>query len=177
MKRGSFMVSRWYVVQAKPKHELTAIQNLENQHFTCYLPQFIVTRKARGATIQLVEPLFPSYLFVKFDIDIDRWRAISGTRGVIKILSSSEDAASALPDGFVEDMISQADSRGYLTIMKVEKAIRKFIPGDLLRINEGVFEGFTGTCERIQKDYAVLLLALLSGKVEVKLPLNSVEFA
>ena len=170
------MTKRWYVVQSKPKHELTAVQRLEDQSFTCYLPQLVITKKTRGRVVQLIEPLFPSYLFVNFNIDADRWRAISGTRGVVKLLGASEDNATPLPKGFVEEMLSKADERGYISVKTTEKVMRKFIPGDVLRVKDGPFEGFTGACQRTQKDCAVLLLSLLSGKIEINFPLNSVEF-
>lgn len=169
------MAKRWYVVQTKSKHESVAVENLENQKFVCYLPQLLVEKITRNRLLQLVEPLFPNYLFVQFDIDKDRWRAISGTRGVVKLLASSFDNATPVPVGFVEELLSRSDARGYLTLRKAENVLKKFAVGDTLRINEGLYKGFSGTCSKIQSDTVVLLLTLLSGKFEIKLPVRAIE--
>ena len=59
--------------------------------------------------------------------------------------------------------------------MKTEKVLRKYVKGEALKVTEGLYQGFTGTCTKIQNDYAVILLSLLSGKFEIKLPLRSVQ--
>lgn len=166
---------RWYVIQSKSKHEMIAYEHLKNQRYNVFLPQMAETKKVRGKMITQTTPLFPSYLFVQFDVNRNKWRSIMGTRGVNKLLGLKDDNASPLPKGFAEDMIKQMDKSGYLSIKQADKIIAKYAPGDRVRIKEGIFIGLTGTCKKIKKDYAVLLLSLLSGEFEIKLPLSLVE--
>ena len=98
-----------------------------------------------------------------------------GTRGVSKLLGLSDDNASPLPKGFVEEMIRQTNKDGYLTMKQADKLIVKYSPGDRVRINDGIFTGLTGTCKKINADFTTVLLSLLSGEFEIKLPLKLVE--
>ena len=169
------MAKRWYVVQSNVKTENIAVQNLKDQRFTVFLPQISEVRKIRGKMVTESLPLFPSYLFVQFDINRSRWRSILGTRGVKTLLGATEEYASPLPKGFVEDLLKQADKRGVLSIRKAERVVAKYKTGDTLRVKEGLFMGLTGTCQKIQQEFAVLLLSLQSGDFEIKLPIGLLE--
>lgn len=169
------MSKRWYVVQSKSKHELIAYEQLKNQRYNVFLPQLAEVKRIRGQNIKQNTPMFPSYLFVEFDITRAKWRSILGTRGVQHLLGSTDIYASPLPKGFIEDLIKQADKAGCVSIKQANKTLVKYRPGDQLKIKEGLFSGLSGTCHKIQKDFAVLLLSLLSGDFEIKLPLSLVE--
>ncbi len=169
------MAKRWYVVQSNSKSEFVAFEHLKNQKFTVFLPQISEVRKVRGKFVTESTPLFPSYLFVQFDLKRSRWRSIMGTRGVCMLLGATEEYASALPKGFIEDMLKQADKRGILSLHTAEKVIMKYVVGDKLRVKEGLFSGLNGTCQKIQKDFATILLSLQSGDFEIKLPIGLLE--
>lgn len=171
------MVDRWYVVQTKSKHEDTAQENLINQNFTVFFPRVMEHKKVRGKSISELTALFPNYLFVQFDITKAKWRAISGTRGVVKLLGSTDKYASPLPKGFAEELQKRADKDGTIPVIRVEKALIKYLPGERVKIKEGLFRGLTGTCKVSKNNLVSILLTLLSGKVEVRLPIQSIEYA
>ena len=54
----------WYLIQAKPKSEQLAKENLERQGFETYLPLILGRTKKRGKTIKSIQPMFPRYLFI-----------------------------------------------------------------------------------------------------------------
>jgi transcriptional antiterminator RfaH len=162
------MAQRWYVVQTKPLQEGIALRELSNQAFTCHLPKIASIKPRRGKHTIIVSPLFPSYLFVRFNIEREAWRSINGTKGVVRLLGSTEETASPLPRGFVEEMLSRADPDGVIALQKAVRTIKKFAVGDTLKVKEGSFQGFSGTCQKTDHKTATLLLYLLSGKVAVK---------
>ena len=168
------MSQRWYVVQSKQKQEYEAAKQLENQNFVVYIPQMLLKKTVRGKSVQVPTPLFPSYLFVQFDITKDRWRAVCGTRGVQQLVTATDESVTPLPRGLVEDMMLETDDLGYLSVKKADEIIADYRPGDKLEVVDGVFQGLSGTCERVNKDRVFVLLALLSGNTRVELPASMV---
>jgi transcriptional antiterminator RfaH len=166
---------RWYVVQTKARQELTAAQNLENQLFSVFVPRYVRKRVVRNAVVEEILPLFPSYLFVSLDLTKDRWRSVFGTRGVVTLLASTEDNASPLPRGFVEDLIAETDLKGFLKGPVADEIILDYAPGDLVKVSSGIFEGLSGTCEAVKKDRATVLLTLLSREARVILPTKTIS--
>src|SRR5690606_41037685 len=63
-----------------------ARENLENQGFTCFLPELSVERLRAGRRIQREEPLFPGYLFIRLD-RASGWHTVRSTRGVQKLVT------------------------------------------------------------------------------------------
>lgn len=165
-------MKRWYVVQTKSKHEDVAKENLKNQLYPVFLPKHFVQKTSRNKRIVEIAPLFPRYLFVQFDISKAKWRSIMGTRGVVGLLGSTDVYASPLPRGFVEELMSDSDRKGILTIKQAETTTCKYLKGDSILVKEGIFSGLSGTCVKIEPDFITLFFALLNGGLEVKLPLN-----
>jgi transcriptional antiterminator RfaH len=79
-------MSRWYVIQCKARQETRALENLERQGFSCYLPMLTVEKLRRGSTRDVLEPLFPAYLFINLNELSDNWHPIRSTRGVLQIV-------------------------------------------------------------------------------------------
>tara|TARA_E500000178_G_C16998109_1_gene744257 strand:- start:1077 stop:1559 length:483 start_codon:yes stop_codon:yes gene_type:complete len=74
----------WYIVMTKPKQEFIASKNLLNQGFDVFLPRL------KKSTIESPSNLlFPSYIFVSFDILKHEWLKIGNTRGVKRLLNSN----------------------------------------------------------------------------------------
>jgi transcriptional antiterminator RfaH len=66
-------MKQWYVVNTKAREETKALFNLKRQGFNPYLPQYKKTRRHARRTDTVLAPLFPKYLFVKFDLDMENW--------------------------------------------------------------------------------------------------------
>ncbi len=92
--------AKWYVVQTKPHQEFRAMEQLQRQHYDCYLPTLQVTKLCRGKPITIVEPLFPRYLFIHLDALKTNWGPIRSTRGVRSMVIFGERFAT-LPDNYV----------------------------------------------------------------------------
>lgn len=167
-------MKRWYVIQIKHKHEKIAIDNLANQGFVTFNPHIIQTITTKKQSAEQMTPLFAGYMFVRFDIKKDQWKAIGNTRGVYKLLSATDERCDALPKGFVEQLRKRADVYGQITAAKASKILGKYGVGENVRIIDGQFEGFTGVCTEITRSSATVIFTLLNNKVQAKLLKNQV---
>jgi transcription antitermination factor NusG len=79
---------RWYVVRLRSNFEQTACQILIEKGYSTFLPLYRSRRKWSDRTKEIDIPLFPGYLFCKFDPP--HKLPIVMTAGVVSILESSE---------------------------------------------------------------------------------------
>ena len=148
---------RWYVVHTQPCSEDRASIRLTAQGYHVFCPRLRKTvRHARKSESKLV-PLFPGYLFLKLDKARARWRAVNGTRGVIRLLAQG-DIPQTVPAGIVEELKSHVDMHDAL-VWTPPLSI-----GQRVRITEGPFEDFMGTLQRLDGPDRVLVLLDLLGR-------------
>src|ERR1700686_36942 len=123
-------MSRWYVIQCKPREEHRALANLERQRFSCYLPMLNVEKLRHGCRRDVAEPLFPGYLFIHLNELSDNWHPIRSTRGVIQLVRVRE-----YPIPLPDEMIAIVRQR-----LAGNELRRSYLePGDRVRITEGPF--------------------------------------
>ena len=123
----------WYVVHTKPRQEGRALENLQNQGFTCFLPTMQV-QKLRNQRVQVVtEPMFSRYLFIQLDDQSQNWGPIRSTLGVSKLVSFGPQPAKVPPE-FV----------AFLQEAPPETLARMFAPGDTVQVAAGPLQGLEG---------------------------------
>ena len=123
----------WYVVHTKPRQEGRALENLQNQGFTCFLPTMQV-QKLRNQRVQVVtEPMFSRYLFIQLDDQTQNWGPIRSTLGVSKLVSFGPQPAKVPPE-FV----------AFLKEAPPETLERMFAPGDNVQVAAGPLQGLEG---------------------------------
>ncbi len=144
-----------YVVMTK-NAEL-ARRELMNQNFGTWMPLVKEFRKGKG---HIMRPMFPGYLFVFFDPDLERWRAINGTRGVRRLIMMTEDRPTALPKRWVDEMMANAEK--WLQEKELEVGMK-------VEILEGAFEGHEGTCVLSGSKRVQILLHCLGSEIRVSL--------
>lgn len=77
------VMKQWYLLYCKRGGVTRAQTNLENQQVECWFPQFTVKKNRKGKLIEVQEPLFPSYLFVRFEVEFGpTLTAVRSTSGV-----------------------------------------------------------------------------------------------
>jgi transcriptional antiterminator RfaH len=166
-------MKKWYVVHSQPSKENLAQKHLCEQGFEAYLPQYKKTRRHARRVEEILSPLFPRYLFVELDLDMDQWRCVNGTRGVLCLLTNNGRPAS-VPNHIIEELKNRADEDGIVPI----ETICLFSKGDTIRIKQGPFEGHLGTVDMLDdKRRVMLLLSFLSRKSKVSMPIEAVEAA
>lgn len=167
------MTAAWHVVHTQPNGEERAAQNLLRQGFEAYLPLYRRRTRHARRIVTASRPLFPRYLFVRFDADAVRWRSINGTFGVVRLLCHGERPL-AVPPGVVESIHQRADGEGYVRLDETSQ----FLPGQRIQIVEGAFALTTGLFQHMTDGRrVVLLLDLLGRKVRVSVPAEAVAAA
>ncbi len=124
--------SKWYLLQCKPREEMRAKENLENQGYNIFLPRIVTHKKTRQAYIESKVPLFPGYLFIKLNDAEDNWAPIRSTRGVSKFVSFGKNAA-IVPIIVINNIKQQIQ-------YQERNLVYPFSKGDKVSISSGPFK-------------------------------------
>jgi transcription antitermination factor NusG len=89
----------WYGIRTRSNHEGVAVLVLKSRGYEPYLPMCRHWRRRGDAKVESKYPLFPGYVFCRFDAT--KRLPILMTTGVIAILSSGKEPA-AIPDDEIE---------------------------------------------------------------------------
>jgi transcriptional antiterminator RfaH len=157
-------------VQTKPRAEGTALEHLIRQGFECFLPRVLAVRLCGGHRRQVIEPLFPRYLFLKARPEIESIGPVRSTRGVLGLVRFGERIAEA-PGKLVQRLINDADHHG---VIKAPDNSPE--PGDRVQILDGSLAGLEGIyCNPHGHDRAVVLLNLLGSAQRVVMPNDQLQ--
>lgn len=77
----------WYALQCWVRKESMIASRLEGQGFECFLPKYKSTREWSDRKKEVEQPLFPGYLFCRFDYS--QRRPIVVTPGVLQVVGSN----------------------------------------------------------------------------------------
>jgi len=162
----------WYLIFTRPRQERVAIENIERQGYGAFLPLMRNRKRREGRLADVVEPMFPRYLFVRLNTTTDNWRPIHSTRGVAAMVRFGTEPA-RLSDELVELLRGQTDEQG---IRDIHRPAPK--PGDRVRIGAGPFEGFEGILHaRSGKERVILLLEIASQISRIELDEKDIDSA
>jgi len=143
-------MKHWYLVKTKSKQENIAILNLENQNFHVYCPFVLIRNKN--------EVLFPGYIFIELDKDIQNWSPIRSTKGVLHFVRFGLSYAK-IPDNIIKFIKTNE-----LNTVEKLKNINKFKPGDKVQISDGVFKNCIAIFKSYKSDERVILLINILGQ-------------
>ncbi|WP_295392335.1 transcription/translation regulatory transformer protein RfaH [uncultured Thiodictyon sp.] len=163
-------MSTWSVVFTKPRQEALARENLERQGFAAYLPLLKQSKRRRGCWVEVVEPLFPRYLFVALEFGVQDLSPIRSTLGVIDLVRFGLTPAT-VPRGVVESLMAAEDPAAACHLGRHEP----FRKGDRVTIAAGPFAGIDAIFEESTgKGRVSLLLDLLGQANRVQIDKNLV---
>jgi transcriptional antiterminator RfaH len=94
-------LTAWYVVHTQAHAESWAAENLSRQGYEMYLPVGRRWRFHARRREVVIRPLFPRYVFVGFEAQSARLRAIFSTIGVTSLICHG-DVSACVPKGVVE---------------------------------------------------------------------------
>jgi transcriptional antiterminator RfaH len=163
-------MTQWFAIYAQPQKEDLASGHLARQGFEVFYPRYLKRRSHARRVDMVPAPLFPRYLFVRFDPQYTQWQAIRSTRGVISLVSNGNDLV-PVPDVVINEIRAREDAEGYVVLANQLKMAR----GAKIRIEEGPLSSCDAIFEA-QKDgdRVVALLSLFGRKVVTHLPSRSV---
>jgi transcriptional antiterminator RfaH len=164
-----FCTPAWYVIQTKPRKEEEATTYLTAKGLEIFTPRMEYVTSKNGRMIAESRPLFPGYIFGRFDYSND-YSLVKWGRGVKRILSFGS-GPTAMDEEVIDTIRKRTDARGV-----VRKACR-FEENDLVRVNSGPMKDLLGIFERWVSDTerVRILLNLVGYRPNVELHYSMVE--
>lgn len=177
---------RWHVVHCEAKGEKSALTILKRYGYDYYAPMLrtYVTPPRKSLSRaqrrhvhlmrrQVLKPLFPRYLFVRFDVERDPWHDIFRFVGIHGMVCAG-DLPYPLPDVVIERLMG-LELDGAIPTSTSAQALF-YAVGETVRVSDGPFAGFDGAVEEIDESGRVLILMAMFGrKVRVRMDDDQLE--
>jgi len=154
----------WYVVSTKPHQEKQAKLHIKQCGIECFLPLLKESKIIRRTRKTVIEPLFPGYLFARFDLD-KHYRAVNYATGVRKIVEFGSGPVEL--DATMIDAIKERLNNGYATTHS-----ERFKMGQVVHIKGGPLTGLEAVFMREMTDRNRVLLLLNTLEFHAKVTLN-----
>jgi len=151
------MSKEWFILQFKSNSHHQAARNLNRQGFETFLPLHDATSRKLSRFINTSKPLFPGYMFIKFDRAESDWHKVNNTYGVSRLLTFNS-ILKPIPTKFVDSLMKRYDSSGKLI------PIEKLKNGDQVTVLKGPFANFIATVEKYEDDQRIWVLMDLMGR-------------
>jgi transcription antitermination factor NusG len=150
---------RWYALRVKSRHEKCAAAILHNKGYQDFLPLCRVRRRWSDRRVELDLPLFPGYVFCRFNSH-DRLPILT-TPGLVHIVGI----------GNVPIPVDETEIAAIETIIKSGLAAEPWPyvkVGNIVRIEYGALEGLEGILLEIKKRHRLVVsITLLQRSVAV----------
>jgi transcriptional antiterminator RfaH len=159
-------LSRWYVVHTNPKQEERANNNLRAWGVETLHPKLKTRRynEFTGAVSYIVRPLFPRYIFAKFNAR-KQLSKIWFTRGVHNVVSFGGNPASVDED-IIEIIHARIDDNG---VVRMGEDLKR---GDRVVVKAGPLRNLIGVFERELKENERILVLLTAISYQGRLVVN-----
>jgi transcriptional antiterminator RfaH len=152
----------------KPANEELAVINLERQGYGVYFPRLRQKSLRRGKWCDRVVALFPRYLFVRLDVELQSLGPIRSTSGVAQVVRFGIDYMT-VPKRVIDVLKLKEDADTGLHHLE---ATAWFKTGDPVRIATGSLTGLEGIFESDDGNHRVTVLLNLLGR-ETRIQLDS----
>jgi len=189
---------KWYVVHNAAGNDKRALETLRRSAFEVYypaeatmkvVPRNKLSQKQRRSSIpvytRVLNPFFPRYFFVRFNLARGDWHDIFGLAGIHGILFT-DDAPRPLPAPISDQVIAKIRSwevDGAIPA-NIEASKFAFEVGEEVRIANGPFAGHNATVETLppgaietldESARLRLLVSLFGRKSVVEMSLADIE--
>ena len=163
------MSKEWFILQFKPNSHHLATKNLNRQGFETFLPLVDITKRKASRFTNTTQPLFPGYMFIRFDKAESEWHKINSTYGVSRLITFNSILKS-IPTIFVDHLMKRYDlSRKLLPIQKLKK-------GDQVTVLTGPFANFIATVEKCESEQRIwVLMDLMGRKTKIQTHLDTLK--
>ena len=158
---------QWFLLQTKVKQEQRAAENLERQDVVSFCPMIRVDKISRGRRAEVLDVLFPGYLFVQLGESSVSTTAVRSTRGVSHFVTSA-GAPIKVPQGLVEQLRQRVTADADVVMSQLPKS------GAKMQIIDGPFKGLNSVfTEPDGNNRAIVMVTLLSQQVKTSMPFVS----
>jgi len=144
----------WYVVQVISSQEKKVKKTLEENRESSGMIDFIeevlvptenVAEVKRGQQRVSEKKLWPGYILLKMNLTDDSWMYVKNTSGVLDFLGGEKP--SPLTQKEVDEILSELEEKKKGVVQK-----HNVVPGDKVKITDGVFVNFIGTVHEVFHD-------------------------
>ena len=165
------MSKEWFILQFKSNSHHLAAKNLNRQGFETFLPLHEATSRRLCRFINTSKPLFPGYMFIRFDKAESEWHKINSTYGVSRLITFNSILKS-IPTIFVDHLMKRYDLSGKLL------SIQKLKKGDRVEVLKGPFANFIATVEKYEADQRIwILMDLMGRKTKIQTPSDNLTLS
>ena len=149
---GSTSKTSWYALQVRSRKEGYVASQIQGQGYECLLPTYKSIRKWSDRVKEVEQPLFPGYLFCRFDFQ--NRRPVITTPGVLQIV------------GYGRTAISVSDEEIQSLQLAVSSGMAKqpwpyLEVGQRVRVNYGTLSGLEGILINVKGNHRVVLSVTL----------------
>ena len=164
-------MNQWYLIQFKPNSHCVAERNLHRQGFETFLPMQKITRRKASRFVSDLKPLFPGYMFVNVNSELDQWRTINSTIGVSKLVSF-EGKPKPLPLQLISGLMLRCDASGSLL------APMSLNEGDSVEMLTGPFANFIATVDTIDPEQRIwVFMDFMGQKTRMQVTADQLQIA
>lgn len=142
----------WYLVRVKLHKDAYAEEQLNNQGYKVYRPLAKRIRTRGKKKVEVIESLFPRYLFVKMHAGIDDWGPIRSTRGVIGVVKFGTRLAK-VDNNIINEIRVKEEILGQKII-----DMDRYKAGQRVEIKGGPFNGLNGIFDCYNGEQRVIIL-------------------
>jgi transcription antitermination factor NusG len=164
---GPIAERQWYALQVRLRFEKIVALHLQNKGYEHYLPVYRRRRRWSDRIKEVELPLFPGYVFCKFDIF--QRLPILIVPGVLSVVGFGKN-----PVSVPEDEINAVQS---VVKSGLNYEPSKFIvAGQMVRVERGPLQGLTGMLSATKKNCCLIIsVSLLRRSVSVEIDSDSVS--
>jgi transcription antitermination factor NusG len=155
------MDAHWYALQVKFRHEKAVAHALRGKGYEEFLPLYRGSRSSAGRATTAELPLFPTYVFCKFDPQ--RRLPVLQTPGVFSIISSGNALIRVDEDELAAVRVTVASRLPIEPLPSLEV-------GDEVFVEKGPLRGTVGVLQRFgNRHRLVISVTLLQRAVAVEI--------
>ena len=152
-------MSDWYAAFCQPRKEELAERNLLNQGYSVFLPRLATQRQRRGKWVDVIEPLFPRYLFVAPSSERQSLSPVRSTFGVNTLVRFGGRAV-IVSEAIVTSLRRMHDSATGACVLRSQ-----FKQGTAVQLRHGPLAGLEGVFQCEDGEGRALVLLEFLGKV------------
>jgi len=168
--KGGEVVVEWYLIRTKPGKEREVRDRFRATLPEVFLPLLSASVHRWGKSVKSVVPLFPCYVFARFELDLEYVR-VKYAAGVRELVHGGSHAL-AIPGNIITTLKDRCGDG------PIELPMPPLRSGDCVRVTEGPFRGFDAVFERYLSGVdrvAILLSSLERLAPRVVLPMRALE--
>jgi transcriptional antiterminator RfaH len=158
----------WYAIHTKPAREDCVVSNVSRMGLHAFNPKIRKKRKVWGTVKEMSVPLFPCYVFAKFNnLYLSSIKYVRGARRVVGV--------GEIPSPIDEHIIDAIRLRAMSKFD--EDSTNHISPGDPVVINRGALYGLEGIFveELSDKERVTILLETIEWQARIQVEKTAIE--